>query len=383
MPSWKNRPFRPTAVLPGRSPRQQPLHDAPERLLQPRREDDVPVEASVVEKALYCNGRRVEAPQSLREAMHRLHEPDNPMAWIGLVHPTEAQINDMAAVFDLHPLAVEDAIVAHQRPKLERYDETLFAVLRPAIYLDDSETVQIGEVHIFIGPDFVLTVRHTDRISLGKVRQRLEGDPELLARGPEAVLYALIDFVVDAYAPVIAGLENDIDEIENQVFESDPAVSRRIYELSREVAELQRATKPLLQIMDALEGGFDKYGTDEELQRNLRDVKDHATSVVERVDGFRSNLADILTLNATLVAQTQNEEMRRLAEAGMDQNDEVKKISAWAAILFAPSLISGIYGMNFHHMPELAWRIGYPFAILLMLVVCCVLFVIFRKRKWL
>ena len=264
------------------------------------------------------------------------------MAWIGLVHPTATQINDMAAVFDLHPLAVEDAIVAHQRPKLERYDETLFVVLRPAIYLDESETVQIGEVHIFIGPDFVLTVRHTDRISLGTVRERLEADPQLLARGPEAVLYALIDFVVDAYAPVIAGLENDIDEIENQVFESDPAVSRRVYELSREVAELQRATKPLLQIVDGLEAGFEKYGTDEELQRNLRDVQDHATSVVERVDGFRSNLADILTLNATLVAQTQNEEMRRLAEAGMDQNDEVKKVSAWEAIIFAPSVISGI-----------------------------------------
>nr|WP_229749595.1 magnesium and cobalt transport protein CorA [Flexivirga endophytica] len=319
----------------------------------------------------------------MREAMHRLHGPDKPMAWIGLFHPTETQINDMAEVFNLHPLAVEDAIVAHQRPKLERYDETLFVVLRPAIYLDASETVQIGELHLFIGPDFVLTVRHSDRPKLAAVRERLESDPELLARGPEAVLYAMIDFVVDRYAPVVAGLENDIDEIENQVFESDPAVSRRIYELSREVAELQRATKPLLQIMKGLEAGFDKYGTDEELQRNLRDVADHATSVVERVDGFRANLADILTLNATLVAQTQNEEMRRLAEAGMEQSDEVKKISAWAAILFAPSLISGIYGMNFDEMPELHWAFGYPFAVVLMLVVCCLLFVVFRKRKWL
>lgn len=382
MPNWKNRSFRPTGVLPGRGNR-SPQDDAPERILQPRREDQVPVEASVVEKAIYCNGRRVEAPHSLREAMHRLHAPDKPMAWIGLVHPTEAQINDMASVFNLHPLAVEDAIVAHQRPKLERYDDTLFAVLRPAIYLDESETVRIGELHIFIGPDFVLTVRHTDRPSLGQVRQRLEADPELLARGPEAVLYAMIDFVVDAYAPVIAGLENDIDEIENQVFESDPAVSRRIYELSREVALLQRATKPLLHMLAGLEAGFEKYGTDEELQRNLRDVADHATSVVERVDGFRSNLADILTLNATLVAQTQNEEMRRLAEAGMDQNDEVKKISAWAAILFAPSLISGIYGMNFDEMPELHWALGYPYGIFLMLVVCSILYVVFRKRKWL
>ncbi|GGB25849.1 magnesium transport protein CorA [Flexivirga endophytica] len=383
MPSWRNRAFRTAAALPARGGASS-RDDAPERILQPRRaEEEVPVEQSVVEKAVYCNGHRVEAPKSLREAMHRLHGPDKPMAWIGLFHPTETQINDMAEVFNLHPLAVEDAIVAHQRPKLERYDETLFVVLRPAIYLDASETVQIGELHLFIGPDFVLTVRHSDRPKLAAVRERLESDPELLARGPEAVLYAMIDFVVDRYAPVVAGLENDIDEIENQVFESDPAVSRRIYELSREVAELQRATKPLLQIMKGLEAGFDKYGTDEELQRNLRDVADHATSVVERVDGFRANLADILTLNATLVAQTQNEEMRRLAEAGMEQSDEVKKISAWAAILFAPSLISGIYGMNFDEMPELHWAFGYPFAVVLMLVVCCLLFVVFRKRKWL
>ncbi|WP_425483528.1 magnesium and cobalt transport protein CorA [Flexivirga aerilata] len=381
MPSWRNRAFLPTSVLPSRS--RPAEEDAPERALQPRRDDEVPVEESVVEKAVYLHGQRLEAPHSLREAMHRLHDPDKAMAWIGLVHPTEAQITDMAKVFDLHPLSVEDAIVAHQRPKLERYDDTLFVVLRPAIYLDESETVQIGELHIFIGTDFVLTVRHTDRPSLAPVRRRLEADPELLALGPEAVLYAMIDFVVDGYAPVIAGLENDIDEIENQVFESDPAVSRRIYELSREVAELQRATKPLLQIVRGLERGFDKYGTDEELQRNLRDVADHATSVVERVDGFRSNLADILTLNATLVAQTQNEEMRRLAEAGMEQNDEVKKISAWAAILFAPSLISGIYGMNFERMPELSWPVGYPIALCLMLVVCGVLFLVFRRRKWL
>lgn len=382
MPNWRNRALLPTSVLSPKSASR--TSDAPERILQPRRDpEEVPVEESVVEKALYRNGRRIEAPHSLRDALHRLHEPEPAMAWVGLVHPTEGQIDDVAKLFGLHPLAVEDAIVAHQRPKLERYDETLFAVLRPAIYLDASETVQIGEIHIFIGPGFVLTVRHTDRPGLAAVRERMEKDPDLLALGPEAVLYAMIDYVVDGYAPVVAGLEQDIDEIENQVFESDPAVSRRIYELSREVAELQRATKPLLGIIDGLEAGFDKYGTDEELQRNLRDVADHATSVVERVDGFRSTLADILTLNATLVAQTQNEEMRRLAEAGMDQNDEVKKISAWAAILFAPSLISGIYGMNFDHMPELHWALGYPFALALMLLVCTVLYVIFRKRKWL
>ena len=188
------------------------------------------------------------------------------------------------------------------------------------------------------------------------------------------MLYAILDEVVDEYLPVVAGLENDIDEIEDQVFAGDPEVSRRIYELFREVIEFQRATKPLLKIVTDLSGGFEKYHVDEELQRFLRDVQDHTIRIVERVDGFRALLQNILTVNATLVAQRQNEETQRLTETSLQQNEEVKKISSWAAILFAPTLVGTIYGMNFAHMPELDWRYGYPMAIGLMLLMGCVLY---------
>jgi magnesium transporter len=305
------------------------------------------------------------------------------MAWIGLFRPTDAQFRPVAEEFGLHEVAVEDAIVAHQRPKLERYGDTLFVVLRAASYLDREEEVEFGEIHIFVGPDFVLTVRHSRTPDLAVVRTRMESSPELLALGPEAVLYAILDSVVDGYAPVVAGLDKDIDEIEAQVFRGDPSVSRRIYELSGEVIEFQRSTRPLHGMLDGLVAGFDKYGTNEELQRLLRDVADHATTVSERVAGFRENLSDILTVNATLVNQAQNEEVRRLTEASIEQNEEVKRISAWAAIIFAPTLIGTIYGMNFTHMPELDWEWGYPFAIFMMVVVAVGLWLIFRKRGWL
>ncbi|MFD0745390.1 CorA family divalent cation transporter [Phytohabitans flavus] len=197
------------------------------------------------------------------------------------------------------------------------------------------------------------------------------------------MLYAILDTVVDGYAPVIAGLQNDIDEIETQVFGGDPKVSRRIYELSREVVEFQRATRPLLEILAGLTAGFDKYRTDPELRRYLADVADHATTAAERVDGFRQALADILTLNATLVSQSQNEEIRQLTRASFAQNEEIKRVSAWAAILFAPTLIGTIYGMNFDHMPELHWLFGYPFALALMALTCATLYSLFRHRGWL
>lgn len=272
---------------------------------------------------------------------------------------------------------------AHQRPKLERYGETLFVVLSAARYLDALEEVDFGELHVFVGPDFVITVRHGAAPDLSAVRRRMEDTPELLKLGPEAVLYAILDSVVDGYVPVVTGVQTDIDEIETEVFRGDPAVSRRIYELSREMVEFQRATRPLVGMLHALMAGFAKYRTDEELQRYLRDVADHVTHTSERVDGFRQALTDILTVNATLVTQQQNAEMRALAEAGFEQNEEIKKISSWAAILFAPTLVGTIYGMNFEDMPELGWSFGYPFAIGLMGVVCVSLYVIFKRRDWL
>jgi magnesium transporter len=256
-------------------------------------------------------------------------------------------------------------------------------VLRPARYLDDTEEVEFGEIHVFVGPRFVITVRHSEAPEFGSVRHRLESEPEILRRGPEAVLYAVLDKVVDGYYPVVAGVHHDIDEIEVEVFSGDPKVSRRIYELSREVADFQRATRPLIDVITALRAGFAKYHVDEELQDRLRDVEDHLIQIIERVDEFRLILRDMLTVNATLVAQRQNEEMRSLAEAANGQNEEVKKISAWAAILFAPTLIGTIYGMNFIHIPELDWIFGYPFALALMGLTCIGLYTLFKRRRWL
>ncbi|MFF4587572.1 magnesium and cobalt transport protein CorA [Streptomyces sp. NPDC001388] len=339
--------------------------------------------ASVVQAVLYRDGVRVYTPSGLAETYRALRERPDGMAWIGLARPTEAELHSLAAEFDLHPLAVEDAKEAHQRPKLERYGDTLFVVLRAARYLDAPEEIDFGELHVFVGPDFVITVRHGAAPDLSAVRRRMEDSPDLLKLGPEAVLYAILDAVVDGYLPVVSGVQNDIDEIETEVFRGDPEVSRRIYELSREMVEFQRATRPLVGMLHGLMAGFSKYGTDEELQRYLRDVADHVTHTSERVDGFRQALTEILTVNATLVTQQQNAEMRALAEAGFQQNEEIKKISSWAAILFAPTLVGTIYGMNFVHMPELHWVFGYPFAIALMAVVCTSLYFIFKRRDWL
>ncbi|MFE1409928.1 magnesium and cobalt transport protein CorA [Streptomyces sp. NPDC058746] len=338
---------------------------------------------SVIDSAVYRDGRRIASPTTLADTFRRLREEPDGMAWIGLHRPTEPELHSLAAEFNLHELAVEDALEAHQRPKLERYGDTLFVVLRAARYLDAQEEVEFGELHVFVGPDFLITVRHGGAPDLSTVRHRMEETPELLSLGPEAALYAILDAVVDGYAPVVEGVQNDIDEIETEVFRGDPAVSRRIYELSREMVEFQRATRPLVGMLHGLMAGFAKYGTDEELQRYLRDVADHVTHTSERVDGFRQALTEILTVNATLVSQQQNAEMRALAEAGFEQNEEIKKISSWAAILFAPTLVGTIYGMNFETMPELHWAAGYPFAILLMAVVCTSLYVIFKKRDWL
>jgi magnesium transporter len=337
---------------------------------------------SLVDSGIYLDGKRVASPMTLPETFRELNRLEGSMAWIGLVRPEASELQSLAGEFDLHELAVEDAVMAHQRSKLERYGDTLFVVLRAARYLDSREEIEFSELHIFVGPNFIITVRHGGSPDLAQVRRRLEHDATLLRLGPEAVLYAILDAVVDDYAPVVAGLENDIDEIETEVFGGDPAVSRRIYELSREVIEFQRSTHPLTRILDALAGGFTKYGIAEELQQYLRDVADHTAQANERIDGFRFMLRDILTVNATLVAQSQNEEMKHLAESSNAQNEEVKKISAWAAILFAPTLVGTVYGMNFENMPELHWAYGYPLSVASMIAVSTILYRIFRKRSW-
>jgi magnesium transporter len=211
----------------------------------------------------------------------------------------------------------------------------------------------------------------------------MEADPDLLGQGTESILYAILDRVVDDYLPVVAGLENDVDEIETEVFGGNPRVSQRVYELLREVIEFQRATRPLVGMLEALRAGTEKYGVGVELQRYLRDVEDHARAVAERVEALRLLLQNILSVNLTLVSLQQNEEVSNLTRVSIQQNEEVKKISAWAAILFAPTLIGTVYGMNFTHMPELRWQVGYPFALTLMALVCVILFAVFRRRGWL
>ena len=336
----------------------------------------------LVDNAIYADGRRVATPATLDET-YEVMKAHNGFAWIGMYRPTEQEVRSVAEEFNLHHLPVEDALKGHQRAKLERFDDVVFLVLRPARYLDADERVEFGEVHVFIGRDFVITIRHAESPDLAAVRRRMEGLPELLALGPEAVLYAILDEIVDEYAPVVAGLENDIDEIEDQLFDGDPSVSRRIYTLSREVTEFQRATQPLVGMIESLQQGFEKYNVDVELHRHLRDVLDHTLRVVERGDAFRDLLQNALKVHSTLVAQRQNEEMRRLSETSLAQSEEVKKISGWAAILFAPTLVGTIYGMNFRHMPELLWEWGYPLAIAMMVVSGFALYVVFKRRNWL
>ena len=340
----------------------------------------------VVENVIYVDGRRALTPGSLATTWEELQEAPqggNAFCWIGLLRPTEEEVDAVAEEFGLHPLAVKDTISAHQRPKLEQFDDVEFVVLRPARYVDRIEVIELGEIHLFVGPNYVITVRHADEPDLADVRKQIEERPELLAIGPRAVLYAIIDRVVDDYVPALDELQNDLDEIEVQVFQGDPGASRRIYTLTREVIEFQRGVEPLGDVIARLRqlvtGGDDGS---RELRRALRDVSDRVERIRERTDGARQLLASILQVDATIVAQQQNAELARLAESAFAQNEQVKRISSWAAIFFAPTLVAGIYGMHFEHMPELGWTLGYPFAFVLMLALAAVLFVAFRRRGW-
>jgi magnesium transporter len=322
----------------------------------------------IVDNAIYVDGRRTADPTSLKETYEACRQRSG-VAWIDLYNPDEEKLSSVAEEFGLHPLAVEDAIKAHQRPKLESYGNTLFIVLKPARYLDEPETVEFSEAHIFVGEDFVITVRHGEIPALDEVRQRLEGEPELLRRGPEAVLHAIMDQVVDDYGPVVEGLGTDIEELETEVFGANPGTSRRIYKLSREVIEFQRATRPLAGSLESLVEGDNEHRIDPEVRRYLRDIHDHVLRVTEQIEGFHELLSNVLIVNLTLVS--------------VRQGEQTKKISAWAAILIVPTIVTGIYGMNFERMPELTWTFGYPFALALMVSICGVLYAIFKRAEWL
>jgi magnesium transporter len=325
----------------------------------------------IVDCAIYRDGRRAEEPQDLAQVGAACMDGDG-TAWIGLHSPGEEEFAEVARMFDLHELAVEDAVHAHQRPKLERYGDALFCVLRPARYVDATETVEFGELHGFAGPRFVITIRQDETVDLRAVRRNLEARPDVLRQGPVTVLHAIMDRVVDDYGPVVAGIENDLDEIEDEVFGGGADVSRRIYELHREVIAFQRATAPLPDMIGEL---IEDPAVGDEEGRYLRDVMDHALRVQEHADGFRQLLQSILNVNLTLETQS-------LSEASIAQSEEVKKISAWAAILFAPTVVGTIYGMNFEHMPELDWEFGYPLALGLMLAVSLSLYLLFKRRGW-
>jgi magnesium transporter len=323
----------------------------------------------IIDCAIYEDGERRAGDLDVADAARAAGDDTTSFVWLGVHEPSAEEFDAVAREFELHELAVEDAIEAHERPKLEVYGETLFVVLKTVRYIDSEEVIRSGEIMLFVNPTFVITVRHGEGSDLRPVRETIEKRPDLLRCGPGAILHAVIDRVVDDYEPAVNGLEIDIQEVEEQVFSdegSNPA--QRIYRLEREVLEMQRAVRPLAAPVDRLaRGHFDLVS--QEMRDYFRDVHDHLLRVASRVEGFRDLLGSALQANLTQVTVRQNADMRR--------------ISAWVAILAVPTMIAGIYGMNFDNMPELHWQYGYPFAIGLMGMVCGGLYLIFKRLSWL
>ena len=321
----------------------------------------------IVDCAIYEHGTRVDGTLSVDDALARARACGG-FVWIGLHEPTAGEFDAVARAFDLHPLAVEDAIHAQQRPKLERYGDSLFIVIKPARYVDSDEVVEVGQIMVFVGRDFVVTVRHGKSTELSIVRKALEVNPGQLAWGPAGVLYAVVDRVVDDYEVVMRGLEQDIDQIEHAVF-SQPrsAHAERIFGLKREVLDFRRAVEPLEAPLGLLAHGAEPL--DDRSQPYFRDVHDHVLRVAERVSAIDALLDSALHAN--------------VAQVGMRQNEDMRKISAWVAIVAVPTMIAGIYGMNFDHMPELDFAFGYPMALVLMVASCVLLYRNFKRRDWL
>ncbi|MEV6688337.1 magnesium/cobalt transporter CorA [Streptomyces sp. NPDC051578] len=329
----------------------------------------------IVDCAMYRDGRRSEAPEDFSDALDQARATGDAFLWVGMHEPTEEEFEHVSQEFGLHKLAVEDALTAHQRPKLEVYDDSLFVVLKPVMYDDDTDTVTTGELMVFIGDSFVVTVRHGEGAALAAVRHRLEQDPDVLRHGPTAVLYAVSDAVVDHYIEVAAELQADLEELEAEVFAPNASDSRttkstaaRIYGFKRQVLEFRRATSPLLQPMDRLAFGEVPF-VHEHSQPFFRDVADHLTKANEYIEGLDRLLSDALSAH--------------LAQMGVRQNDDMRKISAWAAMAAVPTMVAGIYGMNFDHMPELRQGWGYPAVLVVMVAACLGLHRLFKRRGWL
>ncbi|MFD5339999.1 magnesium and cobalt transport protein CorA [Streptomyces hawaiiensis] len=330
----------------------------------------------IVDCAIYREGQRTEGPEDLSDALGEARTAGG-FVWIGLHEPTEGEFDHVTREFGLHPLAVEDALKAHQRPKLEVYDDSLFVVLKPVAYEPQSDTVSSGEIMIFLGDSFVVTVRHGEGSPLKAVRHRLEQEPELLVKGPTAVLYAVADATVDHYLDVATELQTDLEGLEAEVFSPDGGGSRntasRIYDFKRQVLEFRRATGPLAPPMSRLAGtassGVTVPFVDDRARPFFRDVSDHLTRVNESVENLDRLVSDILSAH--------------LAQMSVRQNDDMRKISAWAAMAAIPTMLAGIYGMNFEHMPELRWVWSYPALLVLMAGLEVMVFRLFKRRGWL
>jgi magnesium transporter len=331
----------------------------------------VPASASVVDCAVYLDGERLPGRFTHERALAEVRRRGEGFVWIGLHEPDEHQITGIADVFGLHELAVEDAVHAHQRPKLERYDDTLFMVLKTVRYCGSTaqEVVETGEVMVFLGRDFVITVRHGDHSGLHDVRRRLEADPEQLAQGPSTVLHAIADHVVDGYLAVTAAIEDDIEELEREVFTPRSAPdAERIYAMKREVLELRRAVVPLGGPLRKLTEGYSAL-VPHEVRSYFRDVDDHLVTVVERIASFNELLTSLVDA--------------ALAKITMQQNGDMRKITSWVAIVSVPTMVAGIYGMNFQYMPGLGAHDGFAALMALTTVACLLLFRVFHRNQWL
>ncbi|WP_171171274.1 magnesium and cobalt transport protein CorA [Streptomyces sp. I05A-00742] len=326
----------------------------------------------IVDFAIYRNGHRTDGPADYSDALDQARADGDAFLWVGLHEPTESEFALVTSEFGLHPLAVEDALKAHQRPKLEVYADSLFVVLKPVVYDDDADTVTTGELMLFLGDSFVVTVRHGEGSPLKELRGRLEERPELLRYGPTAVLYAVSDAVVDHYTEVAGLLQADLNELETEVFAplgvDNKNIASRIYAFKRQVVEFRRATVPLADPVARLAGAGLPFVNDD-ARPFFRDVGDHLTRANESVEQLDRLLSDILSAH--------------LAQMGVQQNDDMRKISAWAAMAAAPTMIAGVFGMNFTHMPELRQTWGYPAAVVLMAGVVLLLYRLFKHRGWL
>lgn len=321
----------------------------------------------IVNCALYEGGHRRGGDLALDDA-GRAAEGSDAFVWLGVFEPSAEEFEAIASEFDLHELAVEDAVKAHQRPKVELYGDTLLVVVKTANYVDSEEVIEVGELLLFVHPGFIVAVRHGEG-ELTAVRRRIEQRPDLLQHGVGMVLYAILDHVVDGYEDAAQGIDNDIQQVEREVFSGDGTNPvERIYKLEREVLDFHTAVVPLDGVVDEIaRGHFDVVP--DELGDYFRDVHDHLRRAIGRIAGFRELLGSTLHANLTQVSVRQNEDMR--------------KISAWVAILAVPTMIAGIYGMNFDTMPELRWRFGYPAVLILIAVICTLLYRRFRRAGWL